>query len=438
MNLDHNIYSKTNIIKSSYLIFIIFIYISGFLWRENIAGAAETDFLKFTWPAVLSFKRDFIYSILNYGKFGEGSTPLFHILNAFINPFTYSQISFQGSIAFVSFLNVIIFSNIIEDKFKIKKIDATVCASIFLLLPFYRSSAFWGLTENLGWLFLLISIKYFLRLDRVLKKNFKLNIFLTCLFSSLALYTRPYLVFFPIFVLCYFIVNKNYKSLIYATIIYSLFSVPGLALLYTWGGSVFLGTGDNKINFIQDYHNPKYILKNLIIFPSIFLFYFAPFKLIEALNREKLFTSKKIYLYIYLFILISIFSLYYFDFFEYLKNMKLGGGSILKINQFIFKENLIIFLLISFIGIITIIDLALLSKKNLILLCSVILIYCTPKFIYQEYFEPLFIILFFLLFDLKANSNKIFKDNKFSIILIIYFFGYYVTSYYYRYYLETI
>ena len=79
MNLDHNIYSKTNIIKSSYLIFIIFIYITGFLWRENIAGAAETDFLKFTWPAVLSFKRDFIYSILNYGKFGEGSTPLFHI-----------------------------------------------------------------------------------------------------------------------------------------------------------------------------------------------------------------------------------------------------------------------------------------------------------------------------------------------------------------------
>ena len=192
--------------------------------------------------------------------------------------------------------------------------------------------------------------------------------------------------FKSIFVLCYFIVNKNYKSLIYATIIYSLFSVPGLALLYTWGGSVFLGTGDNKINFIQDYHNPKYILKNLIIFPSIFLFYFAPFKLIEALNREKLFTSKKIYLYIYLFILISIFSLYYFDFFEYLKNMKLGGGSILKINQFIFKENLIIFLLISFIGIITIIDLALLSKKNLILLCSVILIYFTPKFIYQEYF----------------------------------------------------
>ena len=45
----------------------------------------ETDFLKFTWPAVLSFKRDFAYSIINYGKFGEGSTPLFHILNAYLN-----------------------------------------------------------------------------------------------------------------------------------------------------------------------------------------------------------------------------------------------------------------------------------------------------------------------------------------------------------------
>ena len=80
------------------LIFFVFSYVIGFFLRENIAGGAEEDFLNFTWPTILAFKENFYLTIQNYGELGEGSLPLFHILNAYLNPFVQNQYLFQLSI----------------------------------------------------------------------------------------------------------------------------------------------------------------------------------------------------------------------------------------------------------------------------------------------------------------------------------------------------
>ena len=87
---------------------------TGFFFRENIAGGAELDFLNFTWPVIQAFKNDFSETIINYGSYGEGTLPLFHILNAYVNPFSFNEIYFQASIAVISLLNTIFFSKIIE------------------------------------------------------------------------------------------------------------------------------------------------------------------------------------------------------------------------------------------------------------------------------------------------------------------------------------
>ena len=144
-----------------------------------------------------------------------------------------------------------------------------------MLLPFYRASAFWGLTENLGWLFLILSLKFYVKFEASKNKNEKTYIFLICFFSSMALYTRPYLIFFPIFLILTFILNKDYKSLSNFLLPIYLFSLPGLFLLNLWGGTVYLGIGDNKINFIQDYHHPKFILKNCNYIPDNFFVLFS-------------------------------------------------------------------------------------------------------------------------------------------------------------------
>ena len=84
-------------------------YFLGFYSRENIAGGAEADFNNLTWKGILAFKNNFTETLFNYGAIGEGSLPLFHIINAYLNPLSYSQVSFQFSICLLSLLNVVFF-----------------------------------------------------------------------------------------------------------------------------------------------------------------------------------------------------------------------------------------------------------------------------------------------------------------------------------------
>ena len=128
--------------------------------------------------------------------------------------------------------------------------------------------------------------------------------------------------------------------------------------------------------------------------------------------------------------------MYQFNFFDYLNETKLGGGSFLKLNQFLFKENLIFFIFISSLGIMVISEYAKFSNKNLILLLILLLIYTTPKFIFQEYLEPLVLILFFSILDLKQETLKLIKKNENIFYFYIYFIGYYILSFYYRYYVS--
>ena len=420
---------NTIIIKYIFLLLIFQSYILGFFFRENLAGGAEQDFNSFTWPLILAFKENFLGTLRSYWSFGEGSTPMFHILNSYLNPFIYNQLAFQGSITLLSFLNVIFFSQIIKTKFKLNNLDSYLYASIFLILPFFRSSAYWGLTENLGWLFLILSIKYFIKYSDGKNKDNILNVFLICFFSSLALYTRPYLIFFPIFIILNSMLDKEYYLLKYSSFFYLLLSLPGFALLYVWGGSVHLGVGEDKINFIEEYHHPKFILKNLVVFVSIFLFYLIPIEISNFSKKINLSTKSMI---IFLSILCILLILNFFNIFEYLNEIRLGGGAILKLNKIIFNDRLFFFLLFVSIGLLVLFDYFTLSKKNKIILFS-LLIFCQPRFILQEYFEPLILILLFTLFDLKEKISDKIKDNKTIMIFSTYFLIYFLSSCYYRY-----
>ena len=417
---------KINDLKYVFLFVVFQLYIIGFFFRENLAGGAEKDFINITWPLLLAIKNDFYNTLVNYGTFREGSLPLFHILNAYFNPFIYSKIYFQGSITLISILNVIFFSQIINDKYKIKKLDALVYASIFLILPFFRSSAYWGLTENFGWLFLILSIKYFVKYENLISKKSILTVFLFCFFSSLALYVRPYMIFFPIFIIFQLINSKDYYSLKYSCIFYAFLSIPGFFLLHLWGG--FHQIGAEEVSLVQDYHNPKFVIRNLIIFASIFLFYFIPWELAALAKKFKI-TKAKIIAFLSILLILTILS--FLNIFDYLQEINLGGGVFLKLSKFLFSYQIFIFILISSIGITLLVDYIRISKKNLILFFC-LLIFCFPKYPLQEYFEPLFIILLFTLMDLRKINLQLFKENKTILIYCGYFFMYFFGTSYYR------
>ena len=247
-----------------------------------------------------------------------------------------------------------------------------------MILPFFRSSAFWGLTENLGWLFLILSIKYFIRIEK--KDKIKIfSILLLCFFSSLALYTRPYLIFFPIFVISIFNILWKKKNLLkHSIIFYFLFSLPGLYLLYIWGGVLKIGNYSSDQVSLINFHHPKFILKNIIIFASIFMFYFIPLGLSKYLDSSNYLKKKDFFIFVIIFLILII--LGFLNFFDYLNYEKLGGGAFLKLNQILFENFLAPFLFISAVGIMFILKFAAISNKNTLLFISLLI------FVFQNLF----------------------------------------------------
>ena len=132
----------------------------------------------------------------NYYKFGENSYPLHHIIyGKILNIDNTAYIKTTSSLLSISI--PFLFFLILKNKYKqISKINLVFFSFIIFLSPYFRSSAIWGLTENTGYFFLLLSIFFFQKFIKTRNLTF---VFYTCLFSSLALYARPQLIFFQYF-----------------------------------------------------------------------------------------------------------------------------------------------------------------------------------------------------------------------------------------------
>ena len=426
--------SKIEIFKILILFSVIASFFLGFILRDISPGGAQGDFNARTWILIQSFKSDFYLTIQNYGKFNEAAYPFFYIFNAYLNPFSANKINFLISNTFISFFVFIIFALLIKKNFtKLNLIDCYLSSSVILLLPFFRSSAYWGTTENLGWLLFALSLFPFLRIrankDLNKKKNY-FDIFLFCFLSSCALYTRPSLVFLPISYMLYlFIINKNFKIIFVSALSYLVLSIPAILLFFLWGGFFDM---KNMSQEVVEAHNYVFIIKNIPIILSFFAFYFFPFLLIE--NRElgiKNFSSKYIKTFVLsFFILIAFWKLNYLN---YLFDLRYGGGAILKLNFLIIEKNIILFLLSSAIGF-SIIYILLKEnfKYNFCIIFPIFIIYGFPRYLFQEYLEPL-IILIFLSGVLKVYLEDSFKKNIgiANLIAITYFSLYLVSATYY-------
>ena len=109
-------------------------------------------------------------------------------------------------------------------------------------------------------------------------------------------------------------------------------------LIYTWGG--FYDSLNFTGNLVQEYHHPKYILRNLPFLFSFFAFYLFPFFILEMkkLGINKIF--KKYYLSFFIYF-ITIIILIFLGFFDFLEDLKIGGGALLKIDYLLFNKSLV-------------------------------------------------------------------------------------------------
>ena len=207
-------------------------------------------------------------------------------------------------------------------------------------------------------------------------------------------------------------------------------------LIYLWGGLYDVANFPSAVGGVSplESHNPKNIIKNLPFLFNFYAFYLIPFLLIET----KIFGLNKTinkYHKSFLISLVIMIILYFFNIFDYLKNIDMGGGVFLKIDYFFFKKTLIFFIIMTSIGFSMLYEIIKQDYKfNLILFFS-ILIFSFPLYIVHDYYEPLILFVFFLLYN--HNISYIFdKKYNFSFFLVIFYYvGYLLGAIWFKHYM---
>ena len=219
----------------------------------------------------------------------ESNISFFHSFQSFINPAT-QNIFYSLNNTIFNLLVIFIFYKFL----KLKKIkfenDFFLILIPFLLLlsPWFRSSSFWGMTENFAFIFLIPSL-YFLNLLIKKEITFYENLFLTILIS-LTLYARQQYLFLAVFHILVLLLNNDKKEFIFTIFIYSILSIPGFFVLYTWGAFDDLSQTTTQSGNL-DLNN---ILLNIPKISSLF-FLLIPLILVNFSKFLKIFSQKMFY-----------------------------------------------------------------------------------------------------------------------------------------------
>jgi hypothetical protein len=415
-----------------FLLLIFFVY--GFIIEENSAGAGgfKGDFSN-VWLTLQTFlNADTLTAIKSSAKVLPGQevnyissrTPLIYILNKFLNPFTDSIANYIRSIFYFSLLAPLLFYYCLKIKFpKINNIILIFLASTILLSPYFRTSAYWGLEENFGIVFVLIS---YLLLHQFFKEKkieilFKfIKLFILIFTSSLCVYLDQKLLIVPLFCFVKIIFSNEGKFLKLLTFIfYFIFSIPYLYLIFLWGN--IIPTNDANTRTIGS----NFYLSHLGFSLTIIGFYFLPLFFFKKENIKKLIKSyfkDKINLLFFLIFIIYLLLSIFLDDYQATKYPILGKGAVYKLSLLLFSDILIqkIFIYSTFVFFYFVVFLFLNRKipESLIIfyfLISSIFIY--P--ILQEYYDPLIIIFVFIFFNFELKIN--YKNVFFLFIYLLFF-----------------
>ena len=295
-------------------------------------------------------------------------------------------------------------------KIKFKKININnlfLFSLIIFLLPSFRSAAVWPNTQITGIFFFIISLFFFLKWENKSQFNkFNKELFFIIFFMSLTVYTRQlYAMIFLYFIIIFYL-NLDKKNFIKTLLVVTIFALPGIIFVLFWPKIL-------KATFEFKFYN------SLLVNSSIISFYLIPFFSIIFYFKKKIKLIDKDKLAIFLIAVFVIICSYFFDY-----NYLMGGGYFIKLSK-ILLGNFYFFYLTSIIGFFL---LYLLSKENILnLILNLIIITAISAYIiFMKYFEPMFIIILFLLF--KTKLTNIFLENKKYILYYNFYFLVYLCS----------
>jgi hypothetical protein len=384
-------------------------YIFGFYFNENAAGGGgfKGDITLIYRNVQLFIENDIITAATHF-DYASSRLPGIYIFHKLFNPFVENVESYRKSVFFISFLLPILLFLSLKKTFKETSTSSLLLiSSTVFLSPYFRTSAFWGLEENISLIFVLLtylSIKYFLNNTKLqIKKKF-IYLFLVTFLSSLTFYFDSKLIIIPF--LCFIQIilsNEKVKTKLITTIFYLIFSLPALYIFKLWGGIMPVDATESRL--IGEKFFPEHVgyAISIIAFYSLPILFFK--KNIVRLIKNLLFDRINLYL-IFFFILYIVFLIIFFNFEE---QSLLGKGIVFKLSSIFFKGIVAqqFFTYLAFI-ISWIIVLLLLDKKiiNIAWLGYFIIFSFVSYPIYHEYFDPLVILMVFTYLKTSLEINQ--------------------------------
>ena len=399
---------KINLSTISYSIFLLFIFslYVGFLNQEAISGAGAKKDFYFTWNYVLALEKNMLTDPTTWTV----HTPLHYFILFNLYKVLNSQEAVRFAIIVVSFFIPILFYVNLRIKFpKVRKSILLIFATSIFLYPSFRYSALWANSHITALIFFLLSTYYFLVWEKSLSKTITIPVVLSTICLALAVYTRQYYAFIFFYYLFVFFSKLYIKDFLKLCFFIFILTLPGFYLIYEYPLLV------KNAFFTLRYHN------TLLINSSIISFYLIPFFLIFCFSKDNVNIIKKnLISFLFLSVIITFLPILvgfnYFDF-----NNGAGGGFLLKLSYLLFNGPYFFFLT-SLIGFFMILLICREDNKNIIIF--LILLLCFSGYIiYQKNFEPMFLIILFLLINTKLTSNFL-KEGKNMILYYFYIISY--------------
>ena len=127
-----------------------------------------------------------------------------------------------------------------------------------------------------------------------------------------------------------------------------------------------------------------------------------------------------------LFFYFNFCSLYFFILHSnFIYDEQIGGGAFIKLNNLIF-DNYNFYLLLSILLSIIVLSFSLNNKSDIFLTSLILISFSSGWYIFQKYFEPMYFIVFVLLYDRKLILNLINKN----LNLVYFYFSFYWVFYF--------
>lgn len=376
--------NKTSIFYISLFFLFYLSLVLGFILNEDSAGGAYPDY-DFHLNIRDFFLADTWAGFKNYLGTGSTHSPIFIVFLKYLLIFdeTFGRFIFLNLCIFIP----LIFFKILKEKVNVNIFFIFYLSNFFFLSPYFRSTSIWPGDENLAILFFLISIYFYvLFLKANIEKDKLIYIFFNVLFLAISSYFRPVYAIFTLFYFYEFVL-KNIKLNFF--LLYTLISII-LAL------PAFYYVFILKVTFFFDSVSNFNLINSIALTYSVLIFYLIPFIFLAK-------NSLKIIRFNYVnFCFTILFSILVFLFFNY--QTETGGGILFMLQNLFFKGNYVFTILFALSFYFCNQYLEINKIKNFILL-SILLFFELDGHFYMETYDPLFLICFFLLFDIKIAHN---------------------------------